>query len=272
MAELILYPVQHFTEHGIQLIPTLPSGATLGSWKDMQNYTADMQRLAEYRRQGIRKFQLYPRISGLLCLDIDRKNGKDGLRELYSLFTKAGKAMPSYLLDIETFPAYTATPSNGLHLYFRYRGLKLFRSGELAPGLEAVHHNHLLTAPGSEKNGKPYLFYGDIGNAPEAPATLIAFMQEVREDERAHRVVWDYEREQHGPLSLQDIEGIIEKQGQYSPLASRNRFTYELAKFAQRKGYSPNEVEEYIAQRYEGATFTAYEIRQAINSAYKGTT
>lgn len=271
--EAVLYPVKHFTNHGITLIATLPNGATIGSWKDPQNYTGDMARLAEYRRQGIRKFQLQPKAHGYLCLDIDRKNGKDGLRELYNLFTRAGKAMPGCLLDIGSFPAYTATPSNGLHLYFRYSGLKLYRSCEIAPGLEAVHYNHLLTAPGSEKDGRHYIFYGNLDNAPEAPATLLAFLQEVKpEGETRRRIAWDYEQARHGQLTLQDIEQIIGKQGLYTPASSRNRYTYEVAKFAQRKGYSPIEVEEYIAQRYEGPTFTAYEIRQAINSAYKGTT
>ncbi|NCC64086.1 MAG: hypothetical protein EOM15_05480 [Spirochaetia bacterium] len=263
-------PIQHFTDHGIALIPTLPSGATMGSWKDMQNYTRDMKRLVAYKRDGVNKFQLYPKANGYIGLDIDRKNGKDGLKELYNLFTKAGKAMPGYLLDIGTFPAYTATPSNGLHLYFRYSGLKLYRSCEIAPGLEAVHYNHLLTAPGSEKDGKPYTFYGSLDNAPAIPATLLSFLGEVQEGE-APRIVWEYKQAQHGTLSLQAIEQIIEGQGEFSPAASRNRFTYEVAKFAQKKGYSPIEVEEYITQRYEAATFTAYEIRTAVSSAYKGT-
>lgn len=269
--EAVKYPIQHFTDHGIVLIPTLPSGATMGSWKDMQNYTRDMGKLAAYKKHdGIRKFQLYPRPSGYICLDVDRKNGKDGLRELYGIFLQAGKAMPAYLLDIATFPAYTATPSNGLHLYFRYQGLKLFRSCEIAPGLEAVHHNHLITAPGSEKDGKPYVFYGNLANAPTMPATLLSFLQEVP-DEDTPRITWEYDQAQHGELSLQEIERIIEEQGDYSPIASRNRFTYEVAKFAKKKGYSPIEVEEYIAQRYQAGTFTAHEIRTAVNSAYRGT-
>jgi hypothetical protein len=269
--EEVKNPIQHFIDHGIDLIPTLPSGATMGSWKDMQNYTRDYAKLVGYRtNNGVRKFQLYPRVNGLLCLDIDRKNGKDGLKELYRIFSQAGRAMPSYLLDIGTFPAYTATPSNGLHLYFRYQGMKLYRSREIAPGLEAVHHNHLLTAPGSEKDDKPYIFYGDLANAPTAPTTLIAFLTEVTEETEAP-IVWEYKQAQHGELSLQAIEQIIGGQGEYSALASRNRFTYEVAKFARKKGYSPIEVEEYIAQRYQAETFTAYEIRVAINSAYKGT-
>jgi hypothetical protein len=267
--EAVAYPIQHFTDHGIALIPTLPSGATMGSWKDMQNYTRDMGKLAAYKKDGVKKFQLYPKANGFICLDIDRKNGKDGLRELYNLFTQAGKAMPGYLLDIGTFPAYTATPSNGLHLYFKYSGLKLYKSCEIAPGLEAVHYNHLLTAPGSEKDGKPYIFYGSLDNAPAIPATLLSFLTEVQQEQNK-RIVWEYDKTQHGELSLQDIERIVEEQGEFSPAASRNRFTYEVAKFAQKKGYSPSEVEEYIAQRYEAATFTAYEIRTAVNSAYKG--
>ena len=107
--------IQHFIDHGIDLIPTLPSGATMGSWKDMQNYTRDYAKLVGlWTNNGGRKFQLYPRVNGLLCLDIDRKNGKDGLKELYGIFSQVGWAMPSYLLDTRTFPAYTVTSSCSL--------------------------------------------------------------------------------------------------------------------------------------------------------------
>ena len=269
--EAVKYPIQHFTGYGI-LIPTHPTqrGHAMGSWKDMQNYTRDMGKLAAYKKHdGIRKFQLYPRPSGYICLDVDRKNGKDGLRELYGIFLQAGKAMPAYLLDIATFPAYTATPSNGLHLYFRYQGLKLFRSCEIAPGLEAVHHNHLITAPGSEKDGKPYVFYGTLPTHPQCLLPCFPSCKKVP-DEDTPRITWEYDQAQHGELPTGD-ERIIEEQGDYSPIASRNRFTYEVAKFAKKKGYSPIEVEEYIAQRYQAGTFTAHEIRTAVNSAYRGT-
>lgn len=259
-------PLKHFLEYGIKLIPTYPDGRTLGTWKDPGNFTAAPDRIAAYWKEGFRRFQFHPIDNGLLCFDIDRKKGKDGLLELYRLFETS--AMPSYLVDAESFPAVTVTPSGGLHLYFKYTGEK-YKSGEIAEGLEAVHYNHLLTAPGSRKESGEYTFYGDLNQAPQLPPVLQNFLTEYREQKKL-TPVWTYNQTERGPLSLEDIRGIIDRQGEYSPEASRNRYTYEIAKFAQRKGYSAGAVETYIRGMLEAPDFNGEEISRTVESAYKG--
>ena len=261
-------PLAHFLDHGVAVIPTLPSGATVGSWKDPANFTTDRDVVTRHWAAGIHRFQFLPEAAGFLCLDIDRKNGKNGLAELYRIFTDTGLAPPTYLLAINTFPAQTATPSGGWHLYFRYRGHRRYTSSEIAPGLEAIHCNHLLTAPGSEKDGKPYRFSGDLHHAPPLPPVLEHFLTPYREAQKP-KTVWAFEHEKHGPLSLDDIAGIIARQGEYSPGSSRNRYVYEIAKFAHRKGYGPLDVEEYIRARFEAPDFDAREIAGAVRSAFK---
>ena len=263
-------PLKHFLDCGIRVIPTYSDGKTRGSWKDPENFTSNLEDIRAYWNQGIRRFQFHPIDCGLLCFDIDRKHGKDGLLELYRVFNTAGLAMPSYLIDVETFPAFTVTPSGGLHLYFRYAGESRYRSTEISPGLEAVHYNHLLTAPGSRKDTGEYVFYGDLREAPELPPVIGRFFTEYADPEKVSRPVWTYDRPTRGTLSLNDIAAVIDRQGEYSPGASRNRYTYEIAKFAKKQGYRPEDTEAYIRERFEAADFPLTEIRRTIDSAFRG--
>lgn len=260
-------PLGHFLDAGVAVIPTRDDGPTLGSWKDRGNFITDRDTLARYWRQGYRRYQFHPAYHGLLCLDIDRKGGKDGLRALRKVFLDAGLVLPGYLEDVETFPARTVSPSGGLHLHFRYRGTRRYRSGEIAPGLEAVHYNHLLTAPGSQKDGRPYVFYGSLDDAPEAPPVLLRLLTVFDTEKKIYPRPWTYDRHE-GPLSLDDIAGIIERQGEHSPESSRNRYVYELAKFAKRKDRPAGEVEAWARARFEAPDFDAREIAAAIESAY----
>ena len=268
--DVIKKPLAHFLDHGVAVIPTLPSGATVGSWKDPANFTTDRDVVTRHWTAGIRRFQFLPEAAGFLCFDIDRKNGKDGLLELYRIFNTAELAMPSYLVDVETFPSLTVTPSGGLHLYFRYAGESRYRSTEIAPGLEAVHYNHLLTVPGSRKEEGEYQFYGDLRQAPELPPVMQQFLAERAEPEKVSRPVWTYNQKTHGKLSLEEIAGVIDRQGQYSPEASRNRYSYEVAKYAKKQGYGPEELEAYLQERFEAEDFPLAEIRRTIESAFRG--
>jgi hypothetical protein len=266
-------PLRHFLDREVAVIATHGDGRTIGSWKDRENFTTEPEVVAKHWKAGKRRFQLHPYYHGLLCFDIDRKGGKDGLQELYRVFHDKGLVLPSYLADLETFPALTTTPSGGLHLYFRYDGGKRYKSGEIAPGLEAVHYNHLLTAPGSRKDSGEYVFYGSLDDAPRAPVVLLRFLTEYRDPEKLKkRPTWTYDKPDRGPLSLDDIAGILDRQGEYSPGASRNRYAFELAKFAGRKGYSASEVEGYIRERYEAEDFPAREIAATVESAYRRVT
>ena len=262
-------PLKHFLNYGIKVIATYQTGETLGSWKDPKNFTVNLDEIRTYWKQGIRRFQFHPYTNGFLCFDIDRKNGKDGLIELYRIFTMSRLAMPSYLLDIETFPALTVTPSGGLHLYFRYTDTTKYRPVDIAQGLEVFHYNHLLTVPGSRKGNREYRFYGDLREAPELPPVIKRFLTEYENSEKISRPVWTYNQKQHGKLSIEDIAGVIDRQGRHSPEASRNRYSYEIAWFARKQGYPPGEIEAYLLGRFEAPDFPGTEIKKTIQSAFK---
>lgn len=265
-------PLGHFLDYGVPVIPTRADGPTVGSWKDRGNFLRDREALAAFWRRGYRRFQLHPADCGLLVFDIDRKSGKDGLAELRRVFLDAGKVLPEYLHDIDSFPALTRTPSDGFHLYFSYQGSRRYRSGEIAPGLEVVHYNHLVTAPGSEKDGKPYVFYGNLHETDTVPVVVLRFLTEWKDEEdiQKKRVYWPKaDRRERDDLSVEDVVGIIDRQGEYSPEASRNRYLFEVAKFAARKGLPSGDVKTWAQGRLEASDFDLREIDQTIQSAYR---
>ncbi len=266
-------PLRHFIENEIKLIATFEDGHTHGSWKDPGNYISHTGLVKDYWiNKGVRRFQFLPIANNLICIDIDRKKGKDGLRDLYQVFSKKKLAMPEYLLDITRHPAHTQTPSNGFHLYFRYVGKELYPKTNITPGLEIVHDNHLLTAPGSQKEGKPYLFFGDLNKAPIFPYVLEEFVVEVNKKKKLKpSITWTYDNnnKQYAHMSLEKIEQTIIKQGRYSPESSRNEFAFAFAIFAKKKGYSEQEIEAYLANRMQAEDFTAREIQSTVRSAFK---
>lgn len=113
LPELHSKPLRHWIESGVPIIATYPSGASAGSWKDHANYCRDLDTLVRHWRAGIRRFQYLPEAAGLLVLDLDRKNGKDGLRELLRYFTSASVVLPDYLQDVERFPCWVGSPTGG---------------------------------------------------------------------------------------------------------------------------------------------------------------
>ena len=265
-------PLKHFIESGIKVIPTLANGKTHGSWKNPKLFTGELGKIEKYWSTGFRKFQFMPYTHNLVVFDIDRKGGKDGIQEMLTFFNKKGLAMPDYLLDVKQHPAHTKTPSNGFHLYFKYSGNKRFKSGAVdiqTPGFEVVHYNHLIAAPGSQKDNKPYDFYGDINKAPALPYVLESLL-ELWKAEPEKRVTWTYRQKEYGDMSLSKIQEVIDKQGQYSPGASRNQYAYAIARFAKKKGYSTTDVESFLCGYLAAPDFTEREIKYTVNSAFKG--
>jgi len=261
-------PIRHFVENGIKLIPRYPNGGTLGSWKDADNFTSDINKLKEHWNKGLRNYQLHPYVNGYIVFDIDIKNGKDGLQDLHELMDKKNLLMPSYIIDVNTHPAHTKTPSGGYHLYFKYSGDKMYRSTAIKDGFEVIHYNHLATCPGSLKDEKPYLFYGDLKDAPELPRVLKSFLTEWS-DEPIQKTQWTFNRKEYGDISLDKICEIIDSQGEYSIGISRNQYCFAVAKFAQKKEYTETDVESYLCDNYKEQDFTEKEIKATVKSAYK---
>lgn len=258
-------PLKHFIDCGISVIQTYGDGATKGTWKDRGNFTRSLPGIANAWANGVRRFQLHPYYEGLICIDIDRKGGKDGLKELYDL----GVPLPRYLsTGVTTHPAFTVSPSGGYHLYFRQSATTKYRSMEIRPGLEIVHYNHLITVPGSVKDGKPYVFYGDLRQAPSFPANLTGWLKpaERKQPIRLSSIKTGDPKN----IALSSVVRAIDNQGEYSPGSSRNHYCYAVAKYARNAGISPDEVRTHLCERLEAPDFPISEINSTINSAYRG--
>ena len=80
--------------------------------------------------------------SGLLVLDLDRKNGVDGVAELRRL---------GLVIDPDT-PEVT-TPSGGIHYYFSWSAADGLRNsaGKIAPGIDVRGEGGMVIAPPSRR-------------------------------------------------------------------------------------------------------------------------
>lgn len=88
-----------------------------------------------------------PHLAGCFVLDLDRKNGKDGLAELAKLAEAHGFDIPDTLV--------VETPSGGLHIYLA--GEAANSADKIAPGIDVRGRGGYVLAPGSLINGKPYV-------------------------------------------------------------------------------------------------------------------
>lgn len=85
--------------------------------------------------------------SGIAVLDLDRKNGKDGVAALEAMG----------LDPMSLSPVNVETPSGGLHIYFRHRpGLRGDSSGKLGPGIDIKADGGFVFAPGAVKEAGIY--------------------------------------------------------------------------------------------------------------------
>ena len=108
------------------------------------------------------------RINGIIVLDVDRhsEGGVDGIDTLQGLLD-AGKELPDTLT--------VATPSFGLHFYYRYpKGVDIRNSASrIGPGLDIRGNGGFVVAPGSRRfDGRRYEVFSGVPIA-EAPQWLV---------------------------------------------------------------------------------------------------
>jgi hypothetical protein len=171
-----------YLRSGIHLIGVYDNGATIAKGDEYDKaFTCDLPIIENLwlgndkrtNGQEIRRYYFKPKAVGLICLDIDCKNGKDGISEFYNFCRTRGKSkeqLPKMLQELRNnFPCFVKTPNGCYHLYFKDRGE---REGKIThlPNTPAVEvKTKQLTAAGSFKDGKPYVLYGDISAAPLLP-------------------------------------------------------------------------------------------------------
>lgn len=116
-------------------IPAIPGA---GGFRHATNDTGKINEWwsGRYRQCNI---GVWPRPSGLIVLDIDRKRpDQDGLERLNEL--------ESYLGKLPHTPTQL-TPSGGLHMFYRAPGVELDKHPFESPYLELFTDNHVCLAP-----------------------------------------------------------------------------------------------------------------------------
>jgi hypothetical protein len=263
----------------IPMIGAYDSGAAIAKGEAWgAAFTADMKIITalrggeDIRAKGIKiqRFYFLPQAAGFFCLDIDRKNGKDGISEFYQYCEQQGKPralLPAILRDLpESFPCYVSTPSGGYHLYFRYAGGKAPRKllSPDTPGVEIKQGAPGLTAPGSYKEGKPYVLHGDISGAPQLPAFIVATLQPPQPKAAAYRPA-DNPRKEWGRPSWDKIREWTEQDGNYS---GRNDKAFSYALHARNHGWSESETIDQLRGEPGLDGLPDTEIETAVHSAY----
>ena len=268
--------LEYMTRQGIALIGVYENGATIAKGEAWDAaFTADMKIIdglrsgADSRITGrITRFYFLPDKAGLLCLDIDRKNGKDGIEEFYLWAEQAGKPrhlLPHILQDLpHNFPCYVSSPSGGVHLYFRYAGAKLQKKplSPNTPAVEIKHGSPGLTSPGSYKNGLPYILHGELDQVPPLPAFILATIEPRKQKTTAYI---PQGKKEWGKPSWDKIREWTETDGAG---AGRNDRAFNLARHARNHGYT--ESETLTALRIEPGVdgLPEREIETAVKSAY----
>jgi hypothetical protein len=210
-----------------------------------------------------------------LCLDIDRKlkdiesEGKrgDGLHNFYAWLEHIGKSrglLPAYLRDIENYPCYTETPSNGLHLFFKYIGAPVHSA--LCPHVE-IKTTQLSAG---YKDDKPYVFNGDIANAPPLPPFIQTRLSQTPAETKTPKfkpLLLQQECKHYGKPTWDKIIEWTDTDGRGT--AGRNEYAFSLALHAARHQWTKNETLDALRGEPGIIGLSEREIITAVESAYR---
>jgi hypothetical protein len=272
--------IEIYLDRKIKLIGRYESGAAIAAGESyLKAFTADMETIKalmsgagdkEGRTKGtqIQRFDFRPADYGFLCLDIDVKNGKDGIKDFYALLESWGKPrdkLPAALRVLpESFPCYVTTPSGGVHIYFKYRGPD---TGKLLSqqyeSIEIKYGGRTITIAGSRKPGGEYILHGSLDAAPD----LYGFIADKLRPDKEPRQYIPMRKEQWKTSwdKICEFTDTDEKAG-----AGRNNRAYSLALHAKTHGW--NEADTLNALHHEPSIggLPVTEIMTAIKSAYRG--
>jgi hypothetical protein len=127
-------------ERGFKLFPLKPDSSRTPAISNWQvDATSDMAQLERWTSYGWLNFGIACGASNLLVIDIDRKNGKDGLLAFHDMAKR---------MIFE--PALTVkTPSGGYHLFYKNTDLIPCSCSKLALGIDTRGVGGYVVAPGS---------------------------------------------------------------------------------------------------------------------------
>ncbi len=103
-------------------------------------------------------------VTGGVFLDVDMKNGVNGLDSLFDLLATHGN-MPDTLQVV--------TPSGGYHIYFQHHDGVRNSAGKLGPGLDIRGWHGYVAGPGSTLDDKEYRLIGKTTSVAKCPSWLV---------------------------------------------------------------------------------------------------
>jgi hypothetical protein len=209
-----------------------------------------------------------------LVLDIDRKPANirtdpehgDGLKNFEQWLNRIGKPpdlRPLELCDIlhGSFPCLVSTPSGGLHLYFKYAGPPF--NGTLTSHVEVK--TWTITAPGSVKDGKPYVLHGDFDAAPLLPRFIETRLSRVPDTTPRFTPL---KKNLLGKPSWEKIAEWTDTDGW--GVGGRNNWAYSAAIHALRHEWAKVDTLEALRNEPRIDGLPDHEIISAVDSAYRG--
>ena len=235
-------------KRGGYVLPATPDGKPI--YKDSESgRIRDRARLINYYNKGVKRFIFRPYTAGLIGIDCDIKNGKNGVAELLNIIGLE----PEY---------FTSTPSGGKHYYF-FADDRDYVSLEIKPGLE-IKSRAFITIAGSQSNKGKYIPKGNPEKIISLPESLKRIIP-VRNNTPAPI---------HTPtggdnISLNKIYDVIRKQGLTPSEGNRNNFCFQFARYARKQAHRPAEVMNFLSF-LNSSDFSNREIQSAVQSAYRG--
>lgn len=246
---------QHITAGSIEVYP-VDKKIPAYSWTQKRGIKTT-EELEAWLKKGYRAFAYVPARSGLLVIDIDRKNGRDGLSSLNE-----------YLMNFnvtakDIFKGYpvTKTPNNGFHIACRYTGPKLINNEPL-DGVE-IKHSSLVTLSGSWfKQGQYIQNDVPLNKAPEIPDVLKALLVEYK------TYCQPIQLPETSDIDLNKMADIVQRQGNTPQQGGRNRYCFQLALYAAKLGKHESDVLNFLLPLV-APDFSEREIIQTVKSAYR---
>jgi hypothetical protein len=164
----LLEAALRYAARGWAVFPVRPGGKTPITKHGLKDATTDPAIIRQWwEKWPSANIGIHCGASGLLAVDLDTKDGKDGLAEWRELARQHGFSENGTLASI--------TPSGGRHLLYAMPGVRLGNSqSRLAPGVDTRGDGGYIVAPPSVVNGKPYRWEDDSVPILECPAPVVA--------------------------------------------------------------------------------------------------
>jgi len=271
-----LETLQQYTELGIKLAAVYEYGDGYPYVeKDIKNrFTNDIEAIKKmirgeyifnetnvYKGTPIKLFRFIPNEADFLCLDIDNKNGVNGIKSIENI-------SKIYNIDLkENFnkTTFVKTPNNGYHFYFKFKNenneeLKT----QIDTGIE-IKYKLALTAAGSVKGNKIYKLNGILENALPLPEAILKIGKGIKREPKEK--CFDNKTNSNGYNPYLNYlpklmnEAIQEATG-------HNERAYRFACKGKRLNYDPKIIKEQIFKNPDYFGKSQKNLLSTIRSAY----